>query len=333
MKPNPSLDELLGSFMDGELSPRQRMEVQRMVTHDTQVAQRLRQLQNCRTLFSALPLAEAPGDMLEQIRQSLERQTLLQSEPVLARRSTGRWHLVFRQFVAAAAMIALLAVLGAVVYQILAPVPVAPTVAVDTPGPAGIEPEPLVAPPVVVADAGFSGRLELRTEAPVQVDADVKRAIEDSGLSDFASFEMVGQTRIYRLVSTREGVNRVVTALGRVWPNLDAATLHVDRPGDAATPVVVKAVTPEQATSIVTRSSTEASVNAAEYYAATNFIRQTAPGSEILARISEDTDGMLAALMIPQPKEASNDSASRVVLAPPQGQANSSLTIVLLDAE
>ena len=83
MKPNPNLDELLSSFMDGELSPRQRTEVQRMAAHDPAVARRLRQLQNCRTLFCSLPPAEAPGDMLEQIRQSLERKTLLQEQPVV----------------------------------------------------------------------------------------------------------------------------------------------------------------------------------------------------------------------------------------------------------
>ena len=93
-----------------------------MTAHDPAVARRLRQLQDCRTLFCSLPPAEAPGDMLEQIRQSLEPKTLLQEQPVVTRRTTGVIHLVFRKFVAAAAMIALLAVLGAVVYQVVAPV-------------------------------------------------------------------------------------------------------------------------------------------------------------------------------------------------------------------
>ena len=65
MKPNPSLDELLCSFMDGELSPRQRTEVQRMAAHDPQVARRLRQLQNGHTLLHALPVTPAPRDLLD----------------------------------------------------------------------------------------------------------------------------------------------------------------------------------------------------------------------------------------------------------------------------
>ena len=89
MKPNPNLDELLSSFMDGELSPRQRTEVQRMATHDPQVARRLQQLQNCRSLFCSLPVAKAPSDLLEQIKISLERHSLLQEQPSVRGRSVG----------------------------------------------------------------------------------------------------------------------------------------------------------------------------------------------------------------------------------------------------
>ncbi len=123
MKPNPNLDELLCSFMDGELSPRQRTEVQRMAAHDAQVARRLQQLQNCRSLFCALPADKAPSDLLEQIKVSLERHSLLQEQPAVRRRSIGAWQLAFRRLVAAAAVIALMGVLGVVIYQIVAPVP------------------------------------------------------------------------------------------------------------------------------------------------------------------------------------------------------------------
>ena len=71
MKANRETDELLCSFIDGELPLRQQTEVQRLVARDPEVAQRLRQLQNCTNLVSALPRAEAPGEMLEQIRVSL----------------------------------------------------------------------------------------------------------------------------------------------------------------------------------------------------------------------------------------------------------------------
>ena len=45
MKENPNMDELLNSFIDGELPARQQTEVQRLIAHDEKIAQRVRQLQ------------------------------------------------------------------------------------------------------------------------------------------------------------------------------------------------------------------------------------------------------------------------------------------------
>jgi len=235
MKPNPNLDELLSSFLDGELSSRQRTEVQRMAAHDAAVGRRLRQLQNCKTMFSSLPSAEAPGDLLDQIKQSLERKTLLQEQPVVARRSAGVIHLVFRKFLSAAAMICLLAFLGAVVYQIVAPVsgPETPhRVAINpTPGeplaPEAGEPMPVM----VVADAGFSGRLELQTAAFTSTDAFVKRAIGTCGLVDLAEADLLGDRRTYRVTGTRDDVNRLVASLGGVWDEFSSVSFHASAPG------------------------------------------------------------------------------------------------------
>jgi hypothetical protein len=334
MKPNPNLDELLSSFMDGELSPRQRTEVQRMAAHDPAVARRLRQLENCRTVFCSLPPAEAPGDMLEQIRQSLERKTLLQEQPVSARRSAGVIHLVFRKFVAAAAMISLLAVLGAVVYQIVAPVPGSgvPPVVTMKPNPPELAPVDMggPAPAMVVADAGFSGRLELRTAAFVATDAFVKRAIDTCGLVNLAEAEMAGDRRIYRVVSTRDGINRLVASLGGVWQEFDSASLHVDRPEDAAVPVTIEAVTPEQVTTVVARTSTEASIKTAEAYAAMNYMARNMPGGELPSLIPEDPASLWVMDVIPMPKLTGPEASIKATHTPAQGLAQASLTIVLL---
>jgi anti-sigma factor RsiW len=335
MKPNPSLDELLSSFMDGELSPRQRTEVQRMAAHDPAVARRLRQLQNCRTLFCSLPPAEAPGDMLEQIRQSLERKTLLQEQPVSVRRSAGVIHLVFRKFVAAAAMISLLAVLGAVVYQVVAPVansssshtvsmkPNPPeSVPVDTGG---------QAPAMAVADAGFSGRLELQTTAFVAADVFVKRAMDTCGLVNLAEGEMAGDRRIYRVVGTREGINRLVASLSDVWENFDSASLQVDRPEYAVAPVTVDAVTPNQVGAIIARTDVEASIKTAEVYAVMNHMARNMPGGELPSLIPEDPASLWAMDAIPMPKLTGGPEApTQATHTPAQGSSQASLTIVLL---
>jgi len=335
MKANPNLDELLCSFMDGELSPRQRTEVQRMAARDPQVGRRLRQLQSCRTLFSALPQVEAPGDMMEQIKLSLERRTLLQEQPAAPRRSAGALHLVFRKFVAAAAMFALLGVLGVVVYQIVAPVggPESPPFATDIPRVRPGEPGASAVPPTVVADAGFSGRLELRTASFASMDAFIRRAVENNALLDSAESGLAGDRRRYHIVGTRDNINHVVASLSSAWQSAGGATLYVDRPGDSATPVAVEAVTADQTVSIIARSSTEASVEAAQAFAVMNDLARQTPGGELLAMIGEDTGSMLAFAGIPKPRMTKPDDPTKTTLAPSQGQPNASLTIVLLDVE
>ena len=333
MKPNPNLDELLSSFMDGQLSPRQRTEVQRMAAHDPQVARRLRQLQNCQTLFNALPVAKAPSDLLEQVKTSLERHTLLQEQPMAGRRSIGAWHLAFRRFVLAAAAIALLGVLGVVVYQIVSPVPqggVGSRVADGLSSPA--QPSPATVTPIMVADAGFTGRLELRTAKLVQVDTFLGRAIENSGLSSHVESGVMGNQRVYRIAGTREGVNRLVASLSGVWQqNFDSATMQVDRAENAA-PVVVEAVTPEQTASIVAQGSTKASIETAMSYAVLNHMAKNMPGNEIRPLIQSDSGSLFAAASIPQPRETGPDNATRPAQAPSQGKAQVTLTIVLLNS-
>jgi hypothetical protein len=331
MKPNPSLDELLSSFIDGELSPRQRTEVQRMAAHDPAVGRRLRQLQNCRTLFCSLPPAEAPGDMLEQIRQSLERKTLLQEQPVVARRTTGVIHLVFRKFVAAAAMISLLAVLGAVIYQVVAPVSgpgSTTTVAVVSPGTLPTDTGGRM-PPMVVEDKGFSGRLELQTAMFVSTDAFVKRTIDTCGLENLAKPEIMGNRSVYHVVGTREDITRLVASLGSVWNEVDSASLQVDRPEGSAA-VAVDAVTPEQAATVVARNSTEASIETAQVYAAMNHMAKTMPGGELPSVISDDMGSLWAMHTIPMPKLTGPEKTIKATHTPAEGTAQASLTIVLL---
>jgi hypothetical protein len=334
MKPNPNLDELLCSFMDGELSPRQRTEVQRMAAHDAQVARRLQQLQNCRSLFCALPVVKAPNDLLEQIKVSLERHSLLQEQPVVRRRSIGAWHLAFRRLVSAAAVIVLMGVLGWVVYQIVAPVPpgALPLVS-DGRNPSGGERDRMTVTPLAGADAGFTGRLELRTARLAYVDTFVARAIENSGLSGQDQSDIAGNKRVYRVTGTRESVNRFVASLSGVWQSFEGAVLQVDRPESAEAPVIVEAVTPEQAAGIVAQNSTKASIETAAGYAVMNRVAKNMPGHEVRSLIQDDPGSLLAALSIPRPRETGPDTSPPITPVRPEGKAQVSLTIVLLAAQ
>ena len=168
MKENPDIDELLNSFIDGELTDGQRMEVERLIAGDESIARRLRELQKCQVLMGSLPRAEAPAKVLEGLRASLSGGTLVSERPATLGERANTRPLLIRRVLAAAAVIGLAVVLTAVINVIVAPEPGS---------------EVTERGPGLAAAPGFSARLELKTGSLVAVDAFIKRAIENNGLS------------------------------------------------------------------------------------------------------------------------------------------------------
>lgn len=198
-----NIEEMLNSFIDGELTERQKIEVQRLIAHDAKIAQRLRQLQKCKMLVASLPRAEAPVEMTDQIKVSLERRALL-TQPTYDRQRfyerTGARDLLFRKVLATAAMLGLIAILGAVIYSIVAPeaVPDKPSAEVR------------------VIAAGPNRRLELRTNTLATVNAFIDNAIEDKLLNCSSSTRQTDKSE-YALTCSREDLNLLLTGLANRW--------------------------------------------------------------------------------------------------------------------
>lgn len=230
---NQNIEELLNSYIDGELTERENTEVQRLTSHDTQVAQRLRELEKSKTLISSLPRVKAPARILEGVKASLGTEILsLEStwnEETFDHR-LGVRHLMFRKVLAAAAMIGLVAILSGVIYTIVAP-----------------EPELRPAPPAVA----FDGRLELKTGAPGTVNTFISNLIEDKGLSNYINIESKRGTHVYNVTCSRENLNTLLAGLGDVWNKFDSATLFVETktPGKQ---VVVDDVSTKQIMNLIT---------------------------------------------------------------------------------
>jgi len=301
MKEIPNMDELLNSFIDGELPARQQTEVQRLVHHDEKIAHRLQQLQKCKMLLSSLPVAEAPPQVLENVKASLARKPLLVEQPLAFDERAGTRHLLGRKVFAAAAMLGLVGILTAVVYTIVAPEtvtqrPVAverrelpPTVDVVEPG------------PTIVA-APFSGRLELRTSYLPAVVAFINRAIEDnvpsdewiaSDQSNVNSAHRMGWVKEpHALICSSESFNLLLAELGNIWDKLDSAHFFVDTEvfGEQ---VVVDAVTAEQISGIVNQDDSKRRMEVAKDFAVLNNMAELLPGREILAAIDDTTLGLI----------------------------------------
>ncbi len=297
MKENPNMDELLNSFIDGELTARQQTEVQRLVDHDEKVAQRLRQLQKCKILLSSLPVAEAPPQILENVKASLARRTLLVEHPTAFDEHLGARHLLGRKLFAAAAMLGLVGILTAVIYTIVAPTVTPPTV---TQGPVAVEPRELppkvevVEPaPIILVAAPFSGRLELRTSYLPAVVAFINRAIEDNVPSDeWIASDQSDVREPHTLICSSESFNLLLAELGNIWDKLDSATLFVDTEVFGQR-VVVDAVTAEQIAGIVNQDDSKRRIEVAKDFAVLNNMAEHLPGTRVLTAIDDTTVGLI----------------------------------------
>jgi hypothetical protein len=313
MKENLNIDELLNGFIDGELTERQQVEVRRLISHDEQIARRLLELQKCKMLVTSLPVADAPAEMLEQVKASLDRQTLVLEEPSGFDRREGLRHLAVRKILAAAAMIGLVAVLATVVYTIVSPE-----------GPRTPPP-----PRTVAAAPVFYGTLKLKPANFMAVNGAINRAIHDSGLSNCLAPETRADKGVYTLSCGRESAKLLLANLRNIWDRLDSAALVVEaeRFGQQ---VVVDSVTVEQVGEIVGEDSLEGRVEAAKDFAASNRIAELMPGQEILVALekkSGDFDAILEPILTSAAK-GDEEPAARV-----EGKQEVHLTIILADRE
>jgi len=328
MKEIPNMDEKLNSFIDGELPARQQTEVQRLVHHEEKIAQRLQQLQRCKMLLSSLPVAEAPPQILENVKASLARKPLLVEQPLVVDERAGTRHLLGRKLFAAAAMLGLVGILTAVVYTIVAPETVTQRpVAVER-----REPPPtvdVVKPGPTIVAAPFSGRLELRTSYLPAVVAFINRAIEDNIPSDeWIASDKSNVKKPHALICGSESFNLLLAELGNIWDKLDSAALFVDTEvfGEQ---VVVDAVTAEQISGIVNQDDSKRRLEVKDF-AVLNNMAEHLPGREILAAIDDTTVGWITP---PKPVLTWNQKTVKKSPARTKENKNIHLTITVVGGD
>jgi anti-sigma-K factor RskA len=317
---NERIDELLNSYIDDELTIERQAEVERLIDQDAKIAQRLKQLQKCQILVGSMPYADAPASVLEGVRASLAGSSLPSEEQPAYEQQAGKKYVLLRKVLAAAAMIGLAAVLSVVIHRIvpLQNVPEGP-VAVENRTAESIKPVARI-----VAASGFSGRLELKTSALNAVDAFIKSAIDDNGLSASISPERRQSRRIYSLDCTREGLHLLLDDLDNIWPELDSATLFVNTEV-FGTQTVIDAVTTKQIAEIAGQDNFERRIELAKDFAVLNNIAENLPDKEIRAAIESGDSSLTQQWRILKPVLTGNQKAVKK----PAGQAKEKQTVHL----
>lgn len=336
MKPNQNIDELLNGFLDDELPPRQRTEVQRLLAHDQKIIDRLDELENCKKLLNALPFETAPDEMAEDIKLALERRALLDPQNEEYDEKTGARHLLLRKITATAAMIALIAALGAVVYNIVAPVkPVTRTVALEDSFKRTVKialPKPKPAQRVIVKQTkalepvmttGFNATLELKTAETQTVASAINKAVMEHGLTDVA---YPGARMVSSLSCTRDELNLLLAELRTVWSKIDSAKFVIKSP-TSGSDIVVENAKIQQIVEIVNQTDTQRRDKAAKYFAILNNMDAMMPRKDIITDIDADIPSRMA---IPKPVLT---SAERLEKTKQTADERFELTISIIPAD
>jgi len=295
-----SIDELLNSYIDGELTQKQQMEVSRLITDDDQIARRLRDLQKCKMLVACLPHAQAPAGTLSSLT------------PRASSLAAGRWvhgsWATSRRVLAVAAMIAIMTVVTAVMYSIFAPQDTADRSTAGT-----------------AAAAGFSGKLELTTSDLTAVDAFINRVIRDNELSDCVRTASLADRRVYSFSGGRDAVNLLLADLATIWERFGSATLKVETP-KFSEQVVLGSVTAEQVAQIVKQEHQEKAIRMAEDFAVLNKMAELLPGKEMLAAAGEKKPSLIS---IPKPVLTGDGKTAKKPAPPDADTKEVELTIVV----
>jgi len=322
------LDELLNAYMDGQLTERRRTEVKRLLQHDREIAARLTEFRKIRSLLAAVPAAEAQHDLVENIKSKIEQRSFTRPGSDYLDKSEGARQLLWRRAISIAAIVTLAVALTAIVYTIVGPqsseqkhlvsenwihkeIPMPESItnklAANT-SPADTKPS--VQGPATVAiqkaplPEQFTGRLELNTAFFTGVDAFIKRALVDNGITLIELPVAQSEKGVYSLSCSRNTAELFIADLATIWDKFNSTTLRVDtgRPGED---VVVANVTAKQINEIIAQTDVAKSIDLAKDTAAFNSVTRNLPNTMLAAGAEVNS------LTIPKPVLTSGDTTPK----------------------
>ncbi|MHC4757498.1 MAG: anti-sigma factor family protein [Planctomycetota bacterium] len=339
MSDDLNIDELLNGYIDGELTPRQQVELKRLLNHDEAMKKRLNRLLRCKEMVNALPKQQAPPNMLRDIKLQLEGKTLREKPASLElpTRTKHAVHPFYRSTLKIAAMIALLAVLVGVIYTIMAPSDSKQKIIADPSrqdlGEISLPKTSDIAQVTVVKEnprlAAFNGKILLTTDSLLPLDAFINRTIVELGLLSSTRLESEKNRSIFDINCSQDELEKLLAQLGTIWQKCDSKTLHLyaqqfpDR-------VTVPNVTTRQILQIAQMVSTDDQIKTAKDYSSLNRIKASLSQQTLYAAMDAPEQFSFS---IPKPVLASVQTQTDEQDPESKGPQNMYFTIVIQDSK
>jgi len=338
MKDMEQIEELLNSYIDGELDERKSNEIKRLIDNDKEVFDFYDSLKRYKNLMDAVGQVPSPEGLCDSITKQLERQILLADTGIYSHRA-GKRHLIVRRFMTVAAIIALAAVLSMIILDIFVPKSSRDKFFSNATRKQSFKqvlyekPFPDEKPPqqdkrIIPAknyDVPLVAVLTLQTESPIEVDWLVAKALTTTGLFNqtVAIDRQPGSVR-YVLSCSNESVANLLAELSFVWPQCRSAKLAIGTE-QAGKYITINNISAQQAMDVCRADNFSVRLRMAGDLAIIN--RAAAENIEKLYAI-DNID--YEKLYSQKPALASTEKAQDVNL-PATGDRNAAITIVVVN--
>ncbi len=228
--------EMLSSYIDDRLSPRQITELKRLLDHDSQLRQELEVLERQKQLLRTLPVEAAPPELAGEIKAAIERRFILRhSERHFV--PAGQWGLRLRRIAAVAALVLVpLLGLGLVVYTILEPSTAEPD-AFPASVSRVISANNVLQTPESDFAVNFTPVLQFHTQQPIAAADFIEKKIHTLGLMNFAVGQRESDRASFKITCSRQYLASLISQMQELWPLCDKAAYAL-LSKDSSKPVV-----------------------------------------------------------------------------------------------
>ena len=285
-KSKPEIDELLSGYIDEELSQRQRTEVKRLIQHDDELSQRLNELKRQKQLLGSLPVASAPEGLLDDVKATLERQSILNNASASREESAGVRHLMFRKVLTAAAMFLIpIGILAWVVLNIVTPLDsdgdkpffVKPNLPAIFAPKAEVRDVPMPGHLAVAQLPPFESHLDLTSDQAIAVNNFIEKTVYNNGLRDSTIPRRNDNSTTYEISGPTVKVLALIGDLQPVWDRCSGAFFSVKGSDGVGSGLVVDDITAEQLLAIFKEEKNDTRLAMAKNYASFNSESRNVP--------------------------------------------------------
>lgn len=337
MKDMELIEEMLNCYIDGELDERKSNEIKRLIDHDKEIYSLYDSLMRYKDIMDTVRRQPAPQGLCDNINAQLEREILLADTKIYSHKA-GRRHLMTRQFMTAAAVIALAAILSVVIFDIFVPKSSRerllsnafrkkPTkqILYEKPFDETKQQDDKQIVPEKVYDAPLVAILTLKTNSPIEVDWLVAKALTTTGLFNrtAAIDRQPGSVRYVINCSTQSLVS-LMQELSFIWPQCTSAKMDIGTE-QAGKYITINNISARQVMEICTANSFGQRLRMANDLAVINKVTTPATTDRLYAAADINYDSLMA-----QKPVITSAEKTQTAEQPPDNSKKATLTIIVI---